>query len=48
MEKTVCCCPNCGFPMRKIATTTLPNGKKLVSYICPNQAKCGTVIKREE
>lgn len=42
-------CPNCGLPMKKIAISeTQQNGKRLVSYSCPNHAGCGTIIKREE
>ncbi|HWP80253.1 MAG TPA: hypothetical protein VN446_06380 [Candidatus Acidoferrum sp.] len=42
-------CPHCGLPMRKLATSqTLPNGKRIVSYACPNHSGCGTVIRREE
>jgi hypothetical protein len=42
-------CPNCKLPMKKIAVSeTKQNGKKIVSYACPNHSGCGTVIRREE
>ncbi len=42
-------CPNCGLPMIKIAVSeTQSNGKRIVSYACPNHSGCGTVIRREE
>lgn len=41
-------CPNCGQPMRKTAMTeTLPNGKRIVIYVCPNQSGCKTIYRKE-